>query len=101
MHDFLPCYLLLILTVLAAPRFSCHLSCLPVCLLPYQLHCLMFRFLLVEYITFVMLCAFWYHLYSLKNEENTHGGVLLLIKLKAKPATLLKVTLLHGFFHVF
>ena len=41
-----------------------------------------------------MLCAIWYHMYNLKNVKNTHGGVLLLVK----PATLLKVTLLHGCF---
>ena len=34
-----------------------------------------------------------------KNVKNTHGGMLLLVKLK--PATLIKVTLLHGCFHVF
>ena len=38
-----------------------------------------------------MFCAIWYHLYNLKNVKNTHGGVLLLVKL-------LKVTLLHGCF---
>ena len=26
-----------------------------------------------------MLCAIWYHLQNIKNIENTHGGVLLLI----------------------
>ena len=30
-----------------------------------------------------MLCAIWYHLYNLKNVKNTHGGVLLLVKLQA------------------
>ena len=39
----------------------------------------------------------WYHLYNLKNVENSHGGVLLLVK----PTTLLKVTLLHGCFSRF
>ena len=29
-----------------------------------------------------MLCAIWYH--SLKNVKNTHGGVLLLVKMQAK-----------------
>ena len=28
-----------------------------------------------------MLCAIWYHLYKFKNEENTHEGMLLLVKL--------------------
>ena len=51
-----------------------------------------------------MRCAIWCHLYNLKNVQNTHEGVLLLVKLEAdrlKPATLLKVTLLLGVFHVF
>ena len=29
----------------------------------------------------LMRCAIWYHLYSLENVKNTHGGVLILIKL--------------------
>ena len=33
-----------------------------------------------------MLCVIWYHLYNFKNVKNTHGGVLLL----------LKVSVLHG-----
>ena len=32
----------------------------------------------------VMLCAVWYHSYSLKNMKNTNGGVLLLVKLQAE-----------------
>ena len=43
------------------------------------------------------LCAIWYHLYNLQNVKNTHGKVLLLVCM-LKPATLLKVTLLHGCF---
>ena len=30
-----------------------------------------------------MLCAIWYHFYNLKNVKNTHGRVLLLVKLQA------------------
>ena len=30
---------------------------------------------------YVVRCAIWYHLYNLKNVENTHGGVLILILL--------------------
>ena len=30
-----------------------------------------------------MFCAIWYILYNLKNVKNTHGGVLLLVKLQA------------------
>ena len=33
----------------------------------------------------LMLCAIWYHLYNLKNITNTHGGVLLLVKLQVWP----------------
>ena len=29
-----------------------------------------------------MRCAIWYHLYNLKNVKNTHGGVLILVKLQ-------------------
>ena len=43
---------------------------------------------------YVPLCAISYHLNSLKNVKNVHEGVLLLVKL-------LKVTFLHGCFHVF
>ena len=53
---------------------------------------------------FVMFCAIWYHLYNLKNVKNTHGRVLLLVKLQAKSPqrySLLKVTLLHGCFSPF
>ena len=50
-----------------------------------------------------MFCAIWYHLYNLKNVKNIHGEVLLLVKMQAKkkPPTLLRVTLLHGWFSCF
>ena len=35
----------------------------------------------------VMLCAIWYHLYNLKHVENTHGGVLRLVKLQSSTST--------------
>ena len=35
----------------------------------------------------VMLCAIWYHLYNFKNVKNTHGRVLLLVKLQASVFT--------------
>ena len=35
-------------------------------------------------IVYVMYCAIWYHLYNLKYVKNTHGGVLLLVKLGSK-----------------
>ena len=37
-----------------------------------------------KYSAFMMRCAIWYHLYNLKNEENTNGGVSLFKKLQAK-----------------
>ena len=33
---------------------------------------------------YVMRCAIWYHLQNLKNVKNTHGRVLILLKLQAK-----------------
>ena len=51
---------------------------------------------------YLMRCAIWYNLYNFKkNIKNTHGGVLILVKLQAKPATLRKLTLLHGCFSRF
>ena len=46
------------------------------------------------------LCANWHHLYNLKNDKNTHRGVLLLVQLQAQLAALLKVTLPYGCFYV-
>ena len=46
---------------------------------------------------YVMFCAIWFHLYTLKNVKNIHGRVLLLVNLRA----LLKVTLLYGCFSRF
>ena len=43
-----------------------------------------------------MRCAICYYLFDFKNVKNTHGGVLLLVKV-----TLLKVALLHGCFSLF
>ena len=31
-----------------------------------------------------MFCEMWHHLHNLKNLKNTHGEVLLLVKLQAK-----------------
>ena len=31
-----------------------------------------------------MFWAIWYHLYNLKNVQDTYGGVLLFVKLQAK-----------------
>ena len=31
-----------------------------------------------------MRCEIWYHLYNLENVKNTHGGVLILVKLQAE-----------------
>ena len=34
---------------------------------------------------------FWYHLHSLKNVKNTHGRVLILVKLQAKACNFTKI----------
>ena len=39
----------------------------------------------------VMRCAIWYHLYNLKNVKNTHGGVLILIKLQTEACNFTKI----------
>ena len=39
---------------------------------------------------YMMLCAIWYHSYNLKNVKNTHGRVLLLVKLQAEACNLSK-----------
>ena len=36
----------------------------------------------IFYKIYVTRCAIWYHLYNSKNVENTHWGVLLLVKLQ-------------------
>ena len=57
---------------------------------------------LLSILLYVMFCLILYHWYNLKNVKNTHGGMLLLVKLQAlKPATLLKITLFHGYFSRF
>ena len=37
-----------------------------------------------------MLCAISYHLHNLENVKNTHGGVLLLVKLQAEACKKMK-----------
>ena len=37
-----------------------------------------------------MRCAIWYHLYYLRDVKNTHGGVLLLVNLKAEACNFTK-----------
>ena len=41
-----------------------------------------------------MRCAIWYHLYNLKNLKNTHGRVLILVKLQAKACNFTKINAL-------
>ena len=50
--------------------------------------------------SYVVRCAIWYHLYNLKNLKNTHRRVLILV-CSLQPATLVKLTLLHGCFSRF
>ena len=42
------------------------------------------------YCSFMVRCEIWYHFYNLKNMKNTHGGVLLLVKLQAKACNFTK-----------
>ena len=55
------------------------------------------RVQVIKFGSYVMHCAIWYHLNNLKNVKNTHGRVLILVQ----PATILKLTLLHGCFSRF
>ena len=45
-----------------------------------------------------MLCAIWYDLCNLKNVNNTHGGVLLLVKLQASACNFAKSNTTPGVF---
>ena len=44
----------------------------------------------IEYNAYQTFCATWYHLYNFKNVKNTHGGVLLLVKLQAEVHNFIK-----------
>ena len=50
---------------------------------PKRLLPTIFQFSLLIANSDVMFCAIWCHLQNLKNLKNTHGGVLLLVKIKA------------------
>ena len=41
-------------------------------------------FLKLQSCEYVIFCAIWYHLDNLKNVKNTHGGVLILAKLRVE-----------------
>ena len=38
----------------------------------------------VKHNKYMVRCAIWYHLYSLKNVKNTHADMLVLVKLQAE-----------------
>ena len=38
-----------------------------------------------------MRCPIWYHLYNLENVKNTHGGMLILVKLQASSYSFTKI----------
>ena len=65
------------------------------------------RFTLLAYYwryIIIFICVIWYHLYNFKNVKNTYGEVTLRKVADwslQQPATLLKVTLLHGCFPPF
>ena len=42
------------------------------------------------YITYVMPCSLWYHLFNSKNVKSTHRGVILLVKLQAEACNFTK-----------
>ena len=48
-----------------------------------------------------MRCAIWYHLYNLINVKNTHGGLLILVKLQAKACSVTKINTLPWVFFTF
>ena len=50
---------------------------------------------------FVLRCAIWYHLYNLKNVKSTHGGVLILVKLRASACNFTKINILPWVFSTF
>ena len=37
-----------------------------------------------KHVIYVVRCAIWYYLYNLTNVKNTHGGMLILVKLQAE-----------------
>ena len=41
-------------------------------------------FLDASWCIYVMRCAIWHHLYNFKSVKNTHGGVLILVKLQVQ-----------------
>ena len=49
----------------------------------------------------VMPCAIWYHLYNLKNVKNTHGGVLISVKLQASACNYTKINTPSWVFFMF
>ena len=49
--------------------------------------------------TNVVRCAIWYHLQNFKNVKNTHGGVLILVKLQAINAWNIFGRNMHGIMH--
>ena len=48
-----------------------------------------------------MLCAIWYQLYNFKNVKDTHGKVLLFVKLQALGCNFTKSNIPHGCFSSF
>ena len=43
-----------------------------------------------EFMSYVVRCAIWHRLSNLKNVKNTHGVVLILVKLQAKASFYVK-----------
>ena len=45
----------------------------------------------MKLLAYVVRWAIWYHLHNLKNFKNTHGGVLILVKLQASACKFTKI----------
>ena len=50
---------------------------------------------------YVACCSIWYHLYNLKNVKNTHGVVLIFVKLQALACNFTKINTTPWVFFMF
>ena len=49
------------------------------------------QLLLLMFDIYVVRCVIWYHSHNFKNMKNTHGGVLILVKLQASACNITKI----------
>ena len=50
---------------------------------------------------YMVLCAIWYHVHNFKNVKNTHGGMLISVKLQAEACIFTKISTPWVFFTFF